>query len=199
MLNARMFNISAGAAVAIIALFSTLLFSTQQAFPFYIGNAGTFLIGASSMQVDGFELTLGVDENSSESGGGLPTGELSIGSVVIQDMLLEKEFNVASVIGNIAQPQWKLRMTSDSPVNLDGAIINAVGICGETFDAQGLTADASGANTADFTDDFTLRANSVSMTNAGIQAGFLSTNSISLRNLQLSVTPGGYDKPACLP
>lgn len=199
MLNARVFRVSSGLGVAAIAVLSVLFLTAQQAFPFFIGNVGTFMIKADSIEGNGFELALGVDENSNTNGGELPTGELALDSLTIDALVVEKAFDVRSVIGDIAQPEWKLQLTSSAPVDLGDTRINAVGLCADVFDAGNLVIDAKGADTATFTDDFVLASDSLTLTGAGIEAGYLSTGSITITGLQAAVIPGGYDPATCLP
>lgn len=199
MVSTRLFNISAGVGMGLIALFGVMVFTTQQAFPFFIGNAGTFLVAAGSMEVDGFELQLGIDDNSSSSGGQLPSGVLVVDEVSISELVIEKSFNVRSVVGDTAQPDWKLRMTSASPVGLSNATMKVSGLCASSFDGEGVEIDGKGADTPTFVDDFSLSVDKVSLIDAGLQAGYVATSRLSVTDLALSVAPGGYDKPACMP
>ena len=199
MLNAKVFRISTGLGVGAIAVMAVMFLTAQQAFPFFIGNVGTFMIKADSVQGQNFELTPGIDENSNSNGGQLPTGEIFLEAASIDSLVLEKAFDVSSVIGDIAQTEWKLSLTSSDTVDLGATTINSVGLCAEVFAADGLVVDAKGADTATFVDDIVISSNEVTLTNAGIEAGFLSTGSLTINNLQASVTPGGYDAAACLP
>jgi hypothetical protein len=200
MLSIRSFYVSAAAGLGTVGLLVLMVFSTQQAFPLFVGNVGTFLVSGDRLEVTGFQLTPGVDDNSGETGGALPSGELSLDTVVVSGMLIEQEFNVQSVVGQVAQPQWKLRLTSPAETTtLNDATIRISGLCGDTFTATGFEADASGANTPTFVDDFAMRAESMVLTNGALQVGYLSTNSLSLDGVSLAIVPGGYDKPDCLP
>lgn len=199
MLNKRIFALTSALGVGLVAALGTLVFATQQAFPFYLGNAGTFMIKAERMDVEGYEMRLAIDSNSSSSGSQLPTGELLTGKTTVTGMILEKAFDVTSVIGNTPEPTWKIRMAAGAPVELNGATIRIVGLCASTFEATGLEVDAAGANTPDFTDDFTLQADTVAATNPGLEAAYMATNSLAISGLTLTVEPGGYDKAACLP
>jgi hypothetical protein len=199
LISVRLFNIAAAIGVALIAAFGVMLFSTQQAFPFFIGKAGTFLISGDNLELEGFNLGLGLDDNSSESGGQLPSGEITADVARVSGLVLEKEFNVASVVGNVAQPEWKFRLTTGSEVVIQDVTILASGLCGDSFVAGGLVVDGKGADTPTFTDDFNLSAGSVTLVNGAIEAGYLATDSLSISGLSASVAPGGYDKPDCLP
>lgn len=200
MVNSKRFKLSAGIGVSSIALMAALFLSAQQAFPFFIGNVGTFMVKADTMDAEQFGLTPGIDANSNNTASGqLPTGEITADSISISGMVMEKVVDVSSVIGDIPQAEWKLQISATSPVTLGNTTLNAVGLCASDFVAENFTFDAMGANTATFTDDFELGADSVSLTDVGIEAGYLATSSLSLSGLTLSMTPGGYDAPDCLP
>lgn len=194
-----MFNLSAAAGLALIALFGVMVFGTKQAFPFFIGNAGSFLISADTLDAKEFNLVPGLDENSNSDGGALPTGELQVGEAVIKGLTIQKQFNVRSVVGDIAQPEWKLSLQSGGDVTIRGSVIKTIGLCGDRFEATTLEIDAAGANTPTYLDDFSLKAANVILTNGAIEASFLSADSLAVGGLSASVTPGGYEKPACLP
>lgn len=199
MLKTNVFRVSSGLGIGTILAMAMLFFGAQQAFPFFIGNVGTFMVKADSLTATELGIAPGVDENSNTNGGGLPTGELTATNAVVKGFVLEKTFNVKSVIGDIAQPEWKLQMASTGDVTIAGLRLNAVGVCAATFDAATVTVDGAGANTATFTDDFAIKAESAVLTDAGIQAGYLAANSLRLTNLTLKMVPGGYDKASCLP
>jgi hypothetical protein len=194
-----MFNISAAAGIGLIALFGAMVFGTNQAFPFFIGNAGSFLISADELDATEFNLVLGVDDNSSESGGALPTGELQVGQATIKGLTIQKAFNVRSVVGDVAQPEWKLTLTTGDDVTLTGSVIRSIGLCGSRFEAGQLEIDAAGANTPTFLDDFSLTSGNVLLIDGAIEATYLATDNLAVSGLSAVVSPGGYEKPACLP
>lgn len=198
MLTMRRFTVSAGAGLLALALLGATMFQARAAFPLYVGNVGSFLITGSQVDMENFVLNLDVDSNSSETGGGLPTGVADLDKVTISDMVLEKEFNVSSVIGQTATPTWKLQMTSTAPVVIQGGLLRISGLCTTEFNATDFEADAMGANTADFTDDFTLRTGSVTMADFGLEATYMATSSLRVTGLTMKVVPGGYNKPTCM-
>lgn len=198
MLTMRRFTVSAAIGLTALALLGTTMLSARTAFPFYVGNVGSFLITGSSLNMDNFNLALGVDDNSGEDGGGLPTGVADLDNAQIADMVLEKEFNVSSIIGRTATPVWKMQMTSTAPVNIQGGVLRMAGLCAEQFVANDFEADAMGANTADFTDDFSLRSSSVQMDQFGLEATYMATSSLRVTGLQMKIVPGGYNLPACM-
>lgn len=199
MLSKKVFRLSSGLGIGSILGMAILFFGAQQAFPFFVGNVGTFMVKVDGLEANNLGIGLAVDENSNSNGSGLPVGELTTTDAKINGFVMEKAFNVKSVIGDIAQPEWKLRMASAGEVSIAGLRLNIVGVCAGGFDASGVTIDTAGANTATFTDDFVLSADKAIITDAGIQASYLAANSLVLTDLNLSFIPGGYDKADCLP
>lgn len=199
MINKRLYRISIAGGIGAIATMVVLFFGASQAFPFFVGNVGDFMVKGDSMEVSDFKLTLGIDQTSGSNGSQMPAGEMNLGKAVIQNMVLEKAFDAGSAIGNIPQRTWKFRLTVATPVTLEGAVLNSSGLCADTLVASNLEVDGAGAHTGTFVDDFSMTASQLSLQGAGIQATYLAVSSITLNSIKLTVEPGGYDKAACLP
>ncbi|MGL5909268.1 MAG: DUF6230 family protein [Phycicoccus sp.] len=172
--------------------------SRAVAVPLYLGQIGNFQIGASSVTGTDFDLGLAIDADSGERGGSLPVGELAFDSATIDDLVLEKQFDLSSVLGPGGGGDWKLAITADGATQASGLRLNAAGVCADriTF-GPSFSINGKGAGTDDVSDDLSLGAPSISLTRPGIEATYLTTKAITLDKVRIDIRRGEYAYAPC--
>jgi hypothetical protein len=201
MIRQRRFRIVAGAGTGLLAAFTAMVVFAGAAFPFFLGNIGSFLVRADRLEGQSFDLALALDPNSSSSGGNLPAGEISLSNAEIRGLVLEKTFDLGAVLGTGGNATWKLRISvpPTEATTIQNLKLQTVGLCAQTLELSNFNADGKGANTDTVTDDLSIGANSVTIVNAGIEATSLTSTALTLNGVTVEVVNEGYDAPSCLP
>lgn len=175
------------AAVAAVVGGLTLASAQQAAaLPLYLGNIGNFQVGADEIRGQGFDLGLGIDQDSGEKGSALPVGEIRLDTAQLDGLVLEKAFDLSGVVG-VTGP-FTLRIAAAGRTTLTGLKLDAAGICADAFDfGPGFAVDGRGAGTSTPTDDFSLGADTVTLRKPQIESTYLSTKAIDLAGLRISL------------
>lgn len=172
--------------------------SSAVALPLYLGSIGNFQVSASRITGEGFDLALAVDPNSGPDGGRLPAGEVSLDSATLENLVLEKEFDLSRVLGPAGGGTWKLAITTSGRTTLTGLRLDAAGICADVVDfGPGFAVDGKGAGTDTVDDDFSLGSSTVELGRPGIEATYLSTRQIRLDGLRIDVKRAPYTLAPC--
>ncbi len=188
---------AAAAAVAVLA-FAVVATSSAWSLPLYLGNIGNFQIRADRIEGEQFELALAVDANSGENGGALPVGELGLGRASITGLLLEKEFDSSALLGSAGSGPYRLSISTNGPTNARGLGVNIAGLCADSISfGPGFAVDGKGAGTADVTDDLLLESSTIVLGRPGIEATYLTTDTITLEGIRIDIRKGAHQAAPC--
>lgn len=184
--------------VVVLTGLLTALATNAVALPLYLGNVGNVQIGATAIRGTGFDLGLAVDPDSGETGGALPVGELAFESADIDDLRLEKEFDLSALLGPGGGGTWKLAISATGTTTASGLRLDAAGVCADSIGfGPGFAVNGAGAATADVTDDLSLGASTITLGAPGIEATYLTTTGITLDDIRIDVVRGGYAFAPC--
>lgn len=190
--------IHALAAAVVIGAFTVIAASSAWSLPLYLGNIGNFQIRADSLEGEDFDLALAVDRNSGESGGALPVGEIAMSRASIDGLLLEKQFDSSALLGSAGSGPYRLSISTSGATNATGLRLNVAGLCADTISfGPGFAVDGKGAGTDDVTDDLSLGASTISLGAPGIEATYLTTNTITLDGIRIDIKKGAHQPAPC--
>jgi len=191
-------RIHLAAATVLVVIFTVVAASSAWSLPLYLGNVGNFQISSQRIQGDDFELALSIDENSGTGGGKLPVGEITMSRTTIDGLLLEKEFDLASLLGTAGGEPARLSISTSGPTSITGLRLNVAGLCAREISfGPGFAVDGKGANTDDVTDDLSLGASTITLGKPGIEATYLTTSTITLDGIRIDVKQGSYELADC--
>lgn len=197
LVRSRLYIHAAAAAVAVLA-FALVATSSAWSLPLYLGNIGNFQIRADSIEGEQFELALAVDQNSGENGGALPVGEISMSRTSIDGLLLEKEFDSSALLGSAGSGPYRLSISTNGPTSIRGLGLNVAGLCADSITfGPGFAVDGKGAGTAEVTDDLSLASSTITLGRPGIEATYLTTNTITLEGIRIDIKKGAHQAAPC--
>lgn len=198
MLHRGWFVASLSAGLVLLAATASAFVASPQAFPFFVGNVGSFTVAADALEADGFALDFEVDENSGSNGGAMPVGELSLNDAVVAELMIKKGFDVSSVIGDIAQAEWVFRLAVPGETRLVGPTVYVAALCAGEMAIGDLVIDGAGTNTATFQDDLRIGGARIAMRDVHIQSTYLAVEALTLNDVVVSLEPGAAAPPGCV-
>lgn len=197
LVRSRLYVHAAAAAVAMLA-FLAVAAGSAWSLPLYLGNIGNFQIRADEIEGEQFALALAVDENSGENGGALPVGEITMSRTSIDGLLLEKEFDSSALLGSAGSGPYRLSISTNGPTSIRGLGLNVAGLCADSITfGPGFAVDGKGAGTADVTDDLSLESSTIVLGSPGIEATYLTTDTITLEGIRIDIREGAHQPAPC--